>query len=61
MKVVVTDFIEPDLNMEAERLAAQGIEFEAHQLKFRPMEDVVAVTPATPTSSSSTWCPSPGN
>jgi len=44
MKVVVTDYIEPDLKMEAEKLAAQDIEFTAYQLKFAPMEDVVAAT-----------------
>ena len=44
MKVVVTDYIEPDLNMEAERLAGLNIEFAAHQLKFRPMEEVAAAT-----------------
>jgi D-3-phosphoglycerate dehydrogenase len=30
--------------MEAEKLAAQDIEFTAYQLKFAPMEDVVAAT-----------------
>jgi D-3-phosphoglycerate dehydrogenase len=44
MKVVVTDYIESDLKMEAEKLAAQGIEFTAHQLKFAPMADVVEAT-----------------
>ncbi len=44
MKVVVTDYIEPDLKMEAEKLAAQNIEFTACQLKFAPIEDVVAAT-----------------
>lgn len=40
MKVVVTDYIEPDLNWEAEHLSQQGIEFVCHQLKFRPEDDV---------------------
>ena len=31
-KAVVTDYIEPDLNMEAKRLQELGIEFEAFQL-----------------------------
>jgi len=44
MKVVVTDYIEPDLRMEAEKMAAAGVEFAAHQLKFAPLEDVVAAT-----------------
>lgn len=34
IKVVVTDYIEADLAWEAERLAALGIDFAAHQLKF---------------------------
>lgn len=34
MKVVVTDYIEADLNWEAEELRAKGIEFETCQLKF---------------------------
>ncbi len=44
MKVVVTDFIEPDLNWEAGKLAALGVEFAPHQLKFAPMTDIVAAT-----------------
>ena len=39
-KAVVTDYIEPDLNMEAKRLQELGIEFEAFQLKFRPEDEV---------------------
>ena len=34
IKVVVTDYIEPDLNWEAERLRSAGVRFEARQLKF---------------------------
>lgn len=41
MKVVVTDYIEPDMKWEAEKLRAQGIQFEAHQLKFRPEAEVL--------------------
>ena len=41
-KVVVTDYIENDLNWEAEELAKRGITFETHQLKFRPEEEVAA-------------------
>lgn len=44
MKVVVTDYIEPDLNWEAEKLGGQGIEFAPYQLKFAPFEDVAAAT-----------------
>lgn len=41
-KVVVTDYIEPDMNYEAEKLKEAGIDFVAHQLKFKPEEDVIA-------------------
>lgn len=41
MKVVVTDYIEPDLNWEAEQLRARGITLEAYQLKFRPEAEVL--------------------
>ncbi len=44
MKVAVTDYIEPDLNWEAEKLRGQGIELASHQLKFAPFEDVAAAT-----------------
>jgi len=44
MKVAVTDYIEPDLNWEAEKLGGQGIELASHQLKFAPFEDVAAAT-----------------
>jgi D-3-phosphoglycerate dehydrogenase / 2-oxoglutarate reductase len=43
-KVVVTDFIEPDLNWEAEELAKRGVDFKTHQLKFASNRDVVAAT-----------------
>ncbi len=39
-KAVVTDYIESDLAYEAEKLAALGIDFAAHQLKFRPEDEV---------------------
>ena len=42
MKVVVTDYIEDDLQWEAEELKKRGIEFEAFQLKFKPESEVVA-------------------
>jgi hypothetical protein len=38
MIVVVTDYIEPDLNSEAARMAELGVEFACHQLKFAPLE-----------------------
>ena len=44
VKVVVTDYIEEDLNWEAEQMAERGIEFECHQLKFAPDEEVIAAT-----------------
>jgi D-3-phosphoglycerate dehydrogenase / 2-oxoglutarate reductase len=44
MKVVVTDYIEPDLKWEAGKLAEWGVEFAPYQLKFAPFEDVVAAT-----------------
>jgi len=44
MKVVVTDYIEPDLEWEAGKLAEWGVEFAPHQLKFAPHEDVAAAT-----------------
>lgn len=42
IKVVVTDYIEDNLDWEAEKLAGKGIVFETYQLKFRPEEDVLA-------------------
>lgn len=44
MKVVVIDYIEPDLTWEAGKLGGQGIEFAHHQLKFAPFDDVAAAT-----------------
>ncbi len=44
MKVVVTDYIEPDLKWEAAKLAEWGVEFAPYQLKFAPFEDVAAAT-----------------
>ncbi len=41
-KVVVTDYIEPDLDWEAGELAKRDIEFAAYQLKFAPQEEVIA-------------------
>ena len=44
MKVVVTDYIEPDLEWEAREMAQRGVEFSAHQLKFAPAADVIRAT-----------------
>lgn len=41
-KVVVTDYIERDLNWEAEKLAANNIKFETYQLKFKSDEEVLS-------------------
>jgi D-3-phosphoglycerate dehydrogenase len=42
MKVVVTDYVEPDLKWEEEELTRRGVHFEYHQLKFRPLTEVAA-------------------
>lgn len=44
VKVVVTDYIEPDLDWEAGEMARRGVEFHPHQLKFAPPAEVVAAT-----------------
>ena len=41
-KVVVTDYIEPDLDWEAAEMEKRGVEFVTHQLKFRPEREVIA-------------------
>ncbi len=41
MKVVVTDYIEDNLDWEAGQLQEQGIDFAAYQLKFKPEDEVV--------------------
>ena len=43
-KIVVTDYIEPDLKWEEEEMARRGVEFVTHQLKFAPVADVIAAT-----------------
>lgn len=41
-KVVVTDYIEPDLKWEEEEMQKRGnVDFEYHQLKFLPEEEVI--------------------
>ncbi|MBN2216999.1 MAG: hypothetical protein JW719_06455, partial [Pirellulales bacterium] len=42
LKVVVTDYIEPDLDWEAEQMARRGVDFVVHQLKTRPETEVIA-------------------
>jgi len=44
LKVVITDFIEPDLNWEAAEMEKRGIEFVYHQLKFEPVEKIISAT-----------------
>jgi D-3-phosphoglycerate dehydrogenase len=44
MKVAITDYIEDDLDWEKTELAKAGIELAAHQLKFRPEEEIIAAT-----------------
>ncbi len=44
IKVVVTDYIEPDLEWEVAEMAKRGINFAFHQLKFAPTADVIAAT-----------------
>lgn len=41
-KVVVTDYIEPNLDWEAGEVAKLGGDFTAMQLKFRPEDEVIA-------------------
>jgi len=42
MKVVVTDYIEANLDWEAEQCRKAGIDFAAYQLKFKPEDEVFA-------------------
>lgn len=42
MNVVVTDYIEPDLDWETEEMKKRGVNFTAHQLKFQPEAKVIA-------------------
>jgi len=41
-KIVVTDYIEPDLDWERHQLAALPVTIEAHQLKFAPVQEVIS-------------------
>lgn len=42
LKVVVTDYIETDLDWETGILAEWGVDFSYHQLKFAPREELLA-------------------
>lgn len=44
MRVVVTDYIEPDLDWERHELARVGIELRAHQLKDASESDLISAT-----------------
>lgn len=44
LKVVVTDYIEPDLDWEASEMAKRGVAFECHQLKGAPESELIAKT-----------------
>jgi D-3-phosphoglycerate dehydrogenase len=44
VKVVVTDFIEPELDWEAKEMARRGVDFQTHQLKFAASQDVITAT-----------------
>ena len=44
LKVVVTDYIEPDLAWETEELAKRNVELVLHQMKFQTEESVIAAT-----------------
>jgi D-3-phosphoglycerate dehydrogenase len=41
-RIVVTDYIEPDLEWEREQLASSAVVFETLQLKSAPLEDLLA-------------------
>ena len=41
-KVVVTDFIEPDMDWESEEMRTRGVDFAPLQLKFRSEDEVIA-------------------
>jgi len=42
IKVVVTDYIEDDLNWESEQMVKAGIDFASFQLKFKSEDEVLA-------------------
>ncbi|MHC4401256.1 MAG: C-terminal binding protein [Planctomycetota bacterium] len=42
LRVVVTDYIEPDMDWETAKMEKRGVDFTACQLKFRPEDEVIA-------------------
>jgi D-3-phosphoglycerate dehydrogenase len=42
MKIVVTDYIEENLDWEADQCRKAGLDFAAYQLKFKPEDEVLA-------------------
>ncbi|MFB3906340.1 MAG: C-terminal binding protein [Acidobacteriota bacterium] len=44
MRVVVTDYIEPDLNWEHEQLSPLAVELDSYQLKAAPVERLIEAT-----------------
>jgi D-3-phosphoglycerate dehydrogenase len=44
LKIVVTDYIETDLDWEVQEMAKRGHQFEYHQLKGAPESEVIAAT-----------------
>jgi D-3-phosphoglycerate dehydrogenase len=41
-RIVVTDYIEPDLDWERQQLAPLPVTFEAHQLKSAPVQEIIS-------------------
>lgn len=44
VKVVITDYIEPDLQWESEQFAAMGVDFAYYQLKFSSPQQLIEAT-----------------
>lgn len=44
IKVVITDYIEPDMEWETAEFAKLGVEFSHYQLKFAPAAELIAAT-----------------
>jgi D-3-phosphoglycerate dehydrogenase len=43
-RVVVTDYIEADLDWEADEMQRRDVQFECHQCKFEPLDRLSAIT-----------------
>jgi len=41
-KIVITDYIEDNLDWEVEEMAKRDIDFSQHQLKLAPQDELVA-------------------